>query len=132
MIDITVFSRCRFGLRSVSVTEYAVPDAFVVPGDTEISEDRFAFFGFEFFLCAMDPAAADTLAVGCEHQVAHDEAAVIKISAAALVSEHDQHYRCSVEWIYVGAHHGCVHAGELVTDGFVSYSDDYRRLLSHS
>ena len=60
-------------------------DALIVTLDAQFLQDGLPFLGLKLLLRPVDPAAAQSLGMGGQHQVGHDQAAVIEISATALI-----------------------------------------------
>ncbi|MBQ2277628.1 MAG: hypothetical protein II333_03585, partial [Clostridia bacterium] len=118
----------RFRIVAVDVAEDAVADALVIAFDAEVGKDLLPFRTVEFFLRAVDPAASDAEFVRGEHQIAHDEAAVIEMRAAGFVGEDDEHHRRAVERIVRCAHRRGVQRGQAVADFPVGDREDDRGL----
>ena len=106
--------------------------SLVVALDAQVCEDLPPLGTVELLLGPVDPAAADTQCVCRQHQVAHDQAAVVDVRGHRTVGENDEHNRGTVERIDVRTHDLGVHLRESVAHGPVLDGDDYGRLLSHA
>ena len=76
-IYVVIFTcfHCRqiaFGL-----AEDAVSNALKFTFDSKLCKELFAFRKFKLFSGAVDPAAADSVSMSCQHQIAHHQTAVI-------------------------------------------------------
>ena len=65
-------ARTGFGVGAVVVAEDADAYAAVVAGESPLFEEGLAFFGFEHFLRAVDPAGVNAYRVGRVKEIAHD------------------------------------------------------------
>ena len=107
-------------------------DSLVISLDSQGFQNLFAFRALEFLFRPVDPAASYSKGVGCQHQIPHHKASVIKIVGAASVRQHDQNYRSAVEGIAVHSHDRRIHPGKTVPHFFIRHSNDYGRLAVHS
>ncbi len=79
-------------------------NAFIIACDAPLCEELLALFRSEHLACAVYPAAAQSHGMSGVHEVAHHEAAVIKICGTAAVGKHEQDYGCAVEGVRCYAH----------------------------
>lgn len=101
--DIVVLAGTGRGqLRVGGIADDAVAYAFVVALDAEVAEDGAAFLAVELFLGAVYPAGAEAEGMGGEHEVAHDEAAVVEIRAAGTVGQDEDDGGGAVERVEAG------------------------------
>ncbi len=79
---------------------------------------------------AVDPDTAQTQRVGGQHQVAHDEAAVVDTGGAALVCQHDEDRRGTIEGVFAfrEAADLAVQGGEPVAQLSVGHGQNDRAL----
>lgn len=81
---------------------------------------------------AVNPAAAQPHGVGGVHEVAHHQAAVVKICGAAPVGQHHEHHGGAVERVGLRAQHPGVELRQAVAHLAVGHGHYYGRLGAHA
>ena len=117
----------RQGLRRIS--QHAMANALVIPFDAQLPEDGFALFALELLLGPVDPAAAQALVIGGQHQVAHYQAAIVQIGGFGFIRQHHQYHRGAIKGIVAFfAHYFGIHCGKLIPHFLIGDRNNNGRL----
>ena len=102
------------GLVAIGVAQDAVANALVVTGQPQRGQPCLPLGLIEGLARTVDPTAAHSQCVSGQHEIAHDQGAVVDMGSSSLLGQHNQHHGRAVEGIPVRAHHGGIGAGETV------------------
>lgn len=123
------------GLRHIplTVTDGAMANALPFIGIDAGKFQNFPAFGsFTLLLGTVNPDAVDAESVGCEHEIAHDQTAIIDAVAPICLGKHHDDDGSAIERVARGAEDFGIHAADALTDFRIRHHQHLGMLVTHT